>query len=245
MIQFAIQLRQQLPVRLNNGRWKCLVAAFLISLFSAAGGVEAAPITAPTDLNPGDKYRLVFVTSTLIDAMSTDIADYNNFVTGVANGVPELAALGTTWNVIGSTASVDARDNTGTNPFFTGVPIYRLDDTRIANNNADLWDGTIQDDLGVDQNGVATDSVIVWAGTRLDGTAFEPFELGASDVSLGWLDLANQIPWMEFGVHDPSEFLPVFAMSGEITVVPVPSTMILVCFGASGVVAWPRRRRRH
>ncbi len=63
---------------------------------------------------PGDFYRLAFVTSTTRDAVPTDIADYNAFVTATAEAVPELLALGTTWSVIGSTASVDARDNTGT-----------------------------------------------------------------------------------------------------------------------------------
>ena len=55
----------------------------------------AAPVTAPTSLNVGDQYRLVFVTSAVRDATSTNIADYIAFVSGVANGQAELAALGT------------------------------------------------------------------------------------------------------------------------------------------------------
>lgn len=35
---------------------------------------DAAPITLPIGLNPGDEYRLAFVTSTTRDATSTDIA---------------------------------------------------------------------------------------------------------------------------------------------------------------------------
>ena len=58
-------------------------------------GAMAAPVTAPTSLNVGDQYRLVFVTSAVRDATSTNIADYNAFVSGVANGQAELAALGT------------------------------------------------------------------------------------------------------------------------------------------------------
>lgn len=45
----------------------------------------STPIAVPTVLNAGDQYRLVFVTSTFRDAMSTDIADYDAFVTVVAN----------------------------------------------------------------------------------------------------------------------------------------------------------------
>ncbi len=94
-------------------------AAFAVAPLAAS----AVPITVPTDLSPGDKYRLAFVTSTGRDTTSANIVDYNNFVTAHAAGVPELAALGTTWTAIGSTVAVDARDNTGTNPTVaTGLP---------------------------------------------------------------------------------------------------------------------------
>lgn len=91
-------------------------------ILGAASESRAVPITQPTGLNPGDQYRLVFATSTTRDATSSNIADYNAFVTGVADSVPELLLLGTTWTAIASTASVDARDNTSTNPaLYVGV----------------------------------------------------------------------------------------------------------------------------
>ena len=45
----------------------------------------SAPIRVPTVLNAGDQYRLVFVTSTFRDATSTDVTDYDELVTVVAN----------------------------------------------------------------------------------------------------------------------------------------------------------------
>jgi len=121
-------------------------------LFNAASEGFAAPLTLPTSLGPGDTYRLAFVTSTASNSTSTDVADYNAFVTGVANSVPELAALATTWTAIGSTATVDARDNTGTNPGAgTGVEIYLLNNTLLASNNLDLWDGSVANSLNVNE----------------------------------------------------------------------------------------------
>ncbi len=109
------------------------------SLGLTAFSTLAAPITIPTGLNPGDQYRIAFVTSTIRDATSSNIADYNAFVTAAANKVSELAGLGTGWTAIGSTASIDARDNTNTNfTTSTGVGIYLLNDTKLADNNADL-----------------------------------------------------------------------------------------------------------
>ena len=114
---------------------------FLAVACCASPDSSAAPITVPTDLNLGDHYRLAFVTSTTRDATSSDIADYNAFVAGVAAGQPELAALGTTWTAIAATATVNAYDNTSTYPSYASPPIYRLDDTRLTDNNGQLWGG--------------------------------------------------------------------------------------------------------
>ena len=117
--------------------WVPLAAACFLFTTTAS----AAPITVPTGLNPGEQYRLAFVTSTTRDATSSNIADYNAFVTATANAVPELAELGITWKAIGSTSAVDAQDNTHTNVVLdgVGVPIYLLNDTLFVNDNADLW----------------------------------------------------------------------------------------------------------
>ena len=67
------------------GRLLTIVAVMLLGL---ATENLAAPITLPTGLNPGDQYRLGFVSSTTRDATSQNIADYNDFVTATANRGP-------------------------------------------------------------------------------------------------------------------------------------------------------------
>jgi hypothetical protein len=95
------------------------------ALVSADTVSQAQPIPVPSDLDPGDPYRLAFVTSTARDGTSSNIADYNAFVTGVANTVTELAALGAGWTAIVSTDAVDAVDNTDTRVFVSpDLPIY-------------------------------------------------------------------------------------------------------------------------
>ena len=49
-------------------------------------------ISVPPGLEPGDQYRLAFVTSTTMVATSTDIATYNDFVTASAESSAPLAA---------------------------------------------------------------------------------------------------------------------------------------------------------
>ena len=118
-------------------------------VFALAPAAQAAPITAPGGGYPAS-YRLAFITNGTTDATSTDIADYNAFVTAAAAGVTEVNALGATWKVIGSTAAVSAKVNTGALlPADVGysaandVPIYNLDGDLLSLNNTGLWDGAI------------------------------------------------------------------------------------------------------
>ena len=139
-----------------------------IVVAAAATPSAAQPIARPSSLNVGDSYRLAFVTSSTTAATSTDIADYNAFAAATANAQPLLSALGTTWAAIATTSTVDARDNTGTNPNIdTGVPIFLLNDTRLADNNADLWDGEIAVNLNVDEAGNNVGGLEVFTGTSV------------------------------------------------------------------------------
>lgn len=226
----------KLPGTSFAGWWKCFVAAcFLLVLF--AGNTLAGPITVPTGLGLGDEYRLVFVTSTTRAATSTDIAYYNDFVTDVANQVPALVALGTTWTAIGSTSAVDARDNTDTNTP-GGVPIYRLDDTRVADNNDALW-GTFSDPLlasiNVNQWGMITPNFAVWTGTNDLGFAYRP--LGSGQVEIGSTTAVTEA-WIESGSQtNPGMPRVFYAMSG---IVPEPASLCLLSLGA---LVLTRRRR--
>lgn len=91
---------------------------------------QAQVVPVPPDLNVGDEYRLLFVTNSLTDALSADIAVYNVLVAAEAAAVPQLDALGTIWTAVASTPTVDARINTMTDPAPpgpTGVPHLSLE----------------------------------------------------------------------------------------------------------------------
>ena len=227
-----------------NLRLNChlIVASFLFCFVSATS--NAAPVTVPPGLNLGDQYRLAFVTSQTRNGTSSNIADYNTFVTNSANGVPELAALGTTWKAIGSTSTVDARDNTGTNPLSTGVPIYRLDGIRIANNNPDLWDSFLANPISTDQTG-ATRLTRPYTGTLASGTHTATSALGRSNVEIGDSGYVS-LTWI--GGIDDSAVFPhsLYGMSGVltvVTVVPEPSTTFLLGIGAISLLGYRKRTR--
>ena len=210
------------------------IIPFLLLAVALAGGAQAGTVvTVPTDLNPGDQYRLVFVTNGTRDAQSTDIADYNAFVTDQANLSTELAALGTNWSVIGSTSTVSARVNTGTDGS-GGVPIYLPvgGDHRIADDYNDLWDGTIGHPLNIDQFGDSPRIAFPFTGSRSDGSiwAIAPLGTNASGNSRSGISLTTSPGWISDGAFISSLSQPFYAISDVLT---VPGAA--VCDGTTAV----------
>jgi hypothetical protein len=222
--------------------------ALLAVIASAAHGV---PITVPSGLTPGDQYRLAFVTSTTRDATSSDINVYNDFVTAVAESVPELAALGTTWTAIASTRTVWARTNTNTNyDVEVGVPIYLLNDTVLAYDNFDLWDDSIHNPLIIDEQGlnIGIPHTEVWTGTNgRGGTDGLHGEYG-----LGWCEPgcrvsspndATDYRWVRDLLEPAANQNLLYGISGTLTYIPEPGTAMLLALGLAGLALRGHRQR--
>jgi hypothetical protein len=190
----------------------------------------------PSDLSPGDEYRVAFITFSGLNALSSDIGDYNLFVTEQANqSGADTDGWGVNWFAIASTSDVDARDNIGDST----APIYLLTDVRVADNSADLWDGSIQSLLSVNQFGDSESPQNVWTGTQSDGTELLGSALGTSDPRQGFSGVMDS-GWVSFG-NEPATALRSFYAISEVLVVPAPGALALL--GLAGIAA-PRRRRR-
>jgi hypothetical protein len=229
----------------SNGNFALTLLSFGVVLFTPLA-TSGAMITVPPDLSVGDKYRLVFVTSAGRDATSSNINDYNAFVTVAATSVPELTALGSSWTAIASTPSIAAFDNTDTNPYQkTGAPIYRLDGIRIADGNADFWDRSLSAPININELGEITEG-FVWTGTREDGTAFNIFELGGiyNGTAIRGDSMSYNSPWwIDYGNWTAANAYPLYGISAELTVVPEPSAMILMGAGVAALVGLHLLRR--
>ena len=130
-----------------------------------AGITTNSPATIPADwslipsgLSNGDQFRLMLLSSTTRNASSSDIADYNTFVQNLAAaGHSDIQAYSDGFTVVGCTANVDARDNTGTTYTSAnkGVPIYWLGGTKAADDYEDFYDGSWDDEVN-DKNEFGT-----------------------------------------------------------------------------------------
>jgi hypothetical protein len=185
------------------------------------GAISGAIITVPPDLQPGDQYRLVFVSSTTRTAESTNINDYNEFVDRLAGSVPDLEELSASWKAIASTAGIDASANIGSG----FVPIYRLDGKRVVNSTDDLWDGTMLNPI-LTELGTASASV-VWTGTLPTGQRHPFFTLGTSTPVAG---ASSQLyrKWVFEQLADARESHSLYGISSVITIgheVPEPPSV--------------------
>ena len=122
-----------------------------------------------------------------------------------------------------------------------GVPIFLLNDTKLVDNNADLWDGSINTllDIGRDGSTLSDDST-VWTGTTVTGIA--SFYLGSLGPEEGFSG-SRRFSWVStgWGLHGFLDFDPMYAVSDVLTVpgapvpaIPEPNTLILL--GISCVV---------
>ena len=213
-----------------------------------APNVSASPITIPPLLAPGSSYLLAFMTLGTRDATSTNIADYDSFVSTVANSDPTLAALGTTWKVIGSTSAVNAAAHISVGP----LPVYNLAGQLVANNSADLFDGSIANGVHYAQDGsdcnVLCGQGNPFTGTNGNGTTAVGAELGCTGdncVNIGSFAATNGT-WLAFAPRDPASPRPFYGISAELTVpttvVPEPASLLL--FGAGLLAAAMRQRRK-
>lgn len=220
-----------------------------------SGAAHAALVTSPSDLNPGDQYRLIFVTTGKTQASSSSISFYDAHVT--SNLSPTLSALTSNWLAVASTdpnpgsgTEVNARDHTSTVPGTdgAGIPIYNVNDQRLANSYQDLWDGSVATGVRYDAFGDNIPQTRVWTGTSSSGTDMNYDSLGWGSARYGvstatfsqWIDNGGSASW--------SNLYAVYGISDVLTVqgtVPEPSSVIgLVGMGLAGLAGYGWRKRR-
>ena len=128
--------------------------------------------------------------------------------------------------VLGSSQAVNARTNTCTTGAGSGIEIYWLNGSKVADSYSDLYDGSWDNrTAGKNEHGNARSATTVWTGTNNDGTNDNVF--GSRLVSYGDptesghpLDTGNRNP---FATSLDTSF-PLYGMSQVFTVREVRTT---------------------
>ena len=118
-----------------------------------ATGISVIPLAwslKPLGLTGGDKFRLIFLSSTKRNADPTNIATYDTFIQGLAAaGHDDIQDYSDGFHVVGCTEDTDARDNTETRHSSAdrGVPIYWLNGIKVADDYQDFYVGGWDDEI--------------------------------------------------------------------------------------------------
>ena len=206
----------------GHGPGKSAVAATASKVEPAppAQQQQAAPTVAadsplvPEGLEPGDRFRLLFVTSTTTKAESADIASYNAFVQARAAANTNLAGFSGQFRALISTAGVNIKDNTATTG--TGVPVHWLGGEKAADDYADLYDVSWDSVSGLTETG-SSYTGLVWTGGNGYGETSLRRYAGAAEVRMG--DLSDDTRALSSPTHKAAtEAYPLYALSPVLTV---------------------------
>lgn len=222
-----------------------------VALLVAAVPARADLMLIPAGLSAGDQFRVAFVSSATRDARSSNIADYDAFVSNLASaaGIDTYFGAPVTWRALGSTATVAAIDRL---PFdFHAPPFYRLDGGLVARSSGELWlVGPTGSPITLTESGADIGGEIgggvVWTGTLRDGTAFEP--LGGSFVAFGSALHISSGGWVAFGDEPRTGPHHLYGYSSVLTVpsaaaVPEPAGVTLVLAGLAALTGGAAARR--
>ena len=223
------------------------VRAFVLACLTASSAqaiIPGTPLSAPSGLAEGDKFRFMFITFDTITATSSNIADYNSFVNFEANGATYNGAT-ISWKAVVSTASVHARDNVG--GYGSNAAVFLVNGTKIANDmttvssSKGLWSSNLLAAPNVRINGT-TRNATVWSGSSGDGLAWYS-GLGssnASGIATGLSSFTN-FQWMSNSLQPKTSAYSIFGLSEELTYSTVPAPGAIAVLASAGLLG--RRRR--
>jgi hypothetical protein len=231
----------------NSLRQSVFVVMLGAGSLSMAGNASATLIDSIAALDEGDKYRVLFVTSTVRDATSTNISDYNIFVSEAANLGSVTGTLGLTWSALASTATVDAIDNIAESGSSSNelVKYFNTFGELVASSTDELFNEILYTNLwNYNENGGILNTG-VWTGTGYTGQ--KGYELGGgyfwgttyyaeSGYGISNEPDGNRVYWY---TDSNSSELSLYGVSSIATVtkvdVPEPGTVILLSLGIVGL----------
>ncbi len=224
----------------RTAKYFSLTALLWLAVMTPA---SATLISAINALNPGDQYRVLFVTSGTTQATSSDIGTYNTFVQAAAAAGSVTSSLGLTWQALASTSAVSAQDNANVFPADSSpVSFFNSDGGLLALSAADLLDDSLLSPPQFTEDGAAL-FTSVWTGSDIDASLFAGSELGSAVPVVGLADAS--ILWLAVSRTPSLDSLPLYGLSSVATVpsaVPEPATITLTAVGILLVSAAARRR---
>jgi hypothetical protein len=158
-----------------------------------------------------------------------------------------LAALDATWTVIGSTESVSAASNIGTDlPEMMGI--YTLDGVEVAPTTEALFNThniLLINPIDINQHGDITVSEPVWTGTIWQGVSSPLAPLGDLTIVNYGRDTQLNAEYLDENGRPPSDQFPLYAISSPLIVTAEPTTIGLSALGLALLVLTKRSQQQN
>lgn len=228
---------ESIAIKVDAFAFRLLLACVCFLLAFARPINAFAGIVLPS-LAPGSKYQLVFTTKAERDAFSSSMSTYNSFVQQQAALNPLLPT--TIWTAVASTGA-PAQNNA---PVYADVPIYNTIGELVAANGNAFYSSTHTASMSYDQYGDQRWTQ-TWTGINDDGSPRDYLDAIRPSTTYGNGALLNG-GWAYAGTtYNNVETRALFALSGQITAVPEPSTYAMAVAGLAcgGFSMWRRRKR--
>ncbi len=177
----------------------------------------------PSNLNAGDKFRLLFASSTTRNAQASINAQYDTFVENRAKAGHSAITDGCAgkFTALISTPGWSAKQNTSTRSTDTDASIWWLDGQKVADDYADFYDGSWDSRNHKNEYGTRTSHERVWTGSLSNGNAHPTQYAGLTIGNTRLAKLSSGNP-LSSDARSSAQANRVFGLSPIFTVVKDP-----------------------
>lgn len=225
---------------------KFKVLAMVGLVLALTVGQAHAGVILP-NLNPGDTYRLVFVTSTTTTATSSLISTYDNLVNVAVSTNSILSQNLTTWTALVSTPTALGNVHSSVGIYGTSTRLYNTQGQYLGIDTELFFPSAVK----YDENGSQTTPTNgrIWTGAihyaAGDNTAWTLG--GASSTSLHAINEAGRQS-IAIGFAGKGTSYSIYGISGVQTIatssVPEPASIAIWGLGAIGMMVVRRRHQQ-
>jgi hypothetical protein len=230
--------------RLRTLRLLALVAALGVASLSSASAV----LVTPPGLNPGDPFRLVFLTDGTTAAISDNAATYDAIVQAEAEaaGLTTYFGAPVNWQAIISTPTIAANSRL---PLST-EPIFLWNGPQVAASSTNLWGTRTIANLLRPIDTTPTGTVVaintrVWTGSYEDGSPYVPLGNTAFTQATSGMVRDYSIWITQSNINLKTDQYRLYAASPVLLAgVPEPTAALLLASILPFFVARPRPKTR-
>ncbi len=181
----------------------------------------------PSNLNDGDKFRLLFASSTTRDARAATNGVYDAFVENRAKAGHSAITDGCAgkFAALISTQGWSARQNTSTRSSDTDASIWWLAGQKVADDYADFYDGSWDSRDHKNEHGTRTSHDRVWTGSLNNGSVHPTQRAGLAIGNTRLARLGSGSP-LSSDARSSAQEHRIFGLSPIFTVVKDPRLSI-------------------